>query len=116
MCHALYAVRWHSLRTDSDSEVCIITRTADVSKWKEVLLQEHPVRGVAKIMSVGEFERTYTTQGSRIALAELLDLFILHPAVVFKVASKLVPFLRNSQEGLHRYDSYHDFAYLLTIF
>ena len=41
---------------------------------------------------VAEFDRDYATQASRVALAELFDLFLVHPAVVINEASKLVPF------------------------
>lgn len=50
-------------------------------------------------MSYKEFEKDYKTQESRIQLSELYDLFIINPAIIYKVLSKLVPFLRNRNKS-----------------
>eukprot|EP01084_Bolivina_argentea_P069166 125904_1 len=89
----------HSFRKDTDNEICIITRSKDVEKWKEVILTTYPVAGVTKIMSVTEFETDYKTQEARVQLGQLFDLFIIHPSVIYRVASKIVPFLRNKNKS-----------------
>eukprot|EP00485_Elphidium_margaritaceum_P008446 CAMPEP_0202695884 /NCGR_PEP_ID=MMETSP1385-20130828/9337_1 /ASSEMBLY_ACC=CAM_ASM_000861 /TAXON_ID=933848 /ORGANISM="Elphidium margaritaceum" /LENGTH=341 /DNA_ID=CAMNT_0049351963 /DNA_START=32 /DNA_END=1057 /DNA_ORIENTATION=- len=90
----------HSFRgQDTDHEVCIITRTKDVEKWKEVLLGTYKIHNVSKIMSYKEFESEYKTQTSRLQLCHLFDLFILHPAIVQKVTSKIVPFLQSQNKS-----------------
>ena len=96
----------HSFRRNTDNDICIITRTKDVAKWTEVLLTKYPVDGITKIMSLTEFEKNYKTQQSRIQLCELFDLFIIHPAIIHKVTSKISAFLRDRNKFSFIYNYY----------
>ena len=50
-------------------------------------------------MSVAEFESDFKTQDARHQLAQLFDLFIIHPSVIHRIASKIIPFLRNRNKS-----------------
>eukprot|EP01084_Bolivina_argentea_P147609 258231_1 len=97
--HSIRIPLVHSFRKDTDNEICIITRTQDVNKWKEILLTTHPVGGITKIMSVKEFMTDFKTEEARINLVNLFDLFIIHPSVIVKIASKLVGFVRDRNKS-----------------
>lgn len=50
-------------------------------------------------MSYSEFENDYKTNESLVQLTELFDLFIINPAIIYKVSPKLIPYLRNRNKS-----------------
>jgi len=64
----------HPLYTDK-SEVCFLSKTPQ-KKYKELLLQKHPVPGVTKVIGVEKLKRRYRGPEEKRALADSFDLFI----------------------------------------
>jgi len=89
----------HSFRHNTANEICLITRGQDMARWKQVLLREHPVSGLTKIMSVKTFETTFREKEELTNLVEIFDLFILHPAVRYRVAPRLLAMLRGRNKS-----------------
>ena len=85
----------HSWRQSGNHEICIITRSQDVSVWENILLTRFPVAGVTRIIGLKEFTTSFESEESRIHLCDLFDLFIVHPVIIHLVSSKLAGFLKN---------------------
>jgi len=89
----------HSFRLKTPNEICIITRNQDEARWKQVLLEEHPVSGLTKVMSLKTFERTFREDEDLKNLVEVFDLFILHPDVRYKVMPRMAVLLRDQNKS-----------------
>eukprot|EP00446_Apocalathium_sp_SHHI-4_P050798 CAMPEP_0177373684 /NCGR_PEP_ID=MMETSP0368-20130122/43740_1 /TAXON_ID=447022 ORGANISM="Scrippsiella hangoei-like, Strain SHHI-4" /NCGR_SAMPLE_ID=MMETSP0368 /ASSEMBLY_ACC=CAM_ASM_000363 /LENGTH=414 /DNA_ID=CAMNT_0018837199 /DNA_START=74 /DNA_END=1318 /DNA_ORIENTATION=+ len=57
------------------SEVCFLCKDPQ-KKYKELLLQKHPVPGVTKVIGIDKLRRNYKTIEAKRALADAFDLFL----------------------------------------
>ena len=99
----------HSFRQNTSNELCLITKTGAVSRWKQVLLNEYPVSGLTKILSLRRFETDFKEEEARKSLVDLFDLFIVHPAIRYKVTPKLVALVRDQNKFSSHSLSFCDF-------
>lgn len=60
---------------DEKSEICFISKTPQ-KKYKELLLKEHPVPGLTKVIGIEKLRKNYNTLETKRALADTFDLFL----------------------------------------
>jgi len=60
---------------DEKSEVCFLCKDPQ-KKWKEMLLQTHPVPGITKVIGLDKLKRNYKNLEAKRALADSFDLFL----------------------------------------
>jgi len=70
----------HPLYTEK-SEVCFISRTPQ-KKYKELLLQKHPVPGLTKVIGIEKLKKNYKEHSDRRALADAFDLFLCDKKII----------------------------------
>jgi len=63
------------------SEVCFISRSPQ-KKYKELLLQKHPVPGLTKVIGIEKLKKNYQAPSDKRALADAYDLFLCDRRVV----------------------------------
>jgi len=66
---------------DDKAEVCFISKTPQ-KKYKELLLQTHPVPGLTKVIGLEKLRKNYKTIEAKRALADAFDLFLCDRNVV----------------------------------
>lgn len=66
---------------DDKSEICFICRDPQ-KKYKELLMQKHPVPGITKVIGVDKLRRNYKTFDDKRKLADAFDLFLCDAAVM----------------------------------
>eukprot|EP00929_Paragymnodinium_shiwhaense_P095351 TRINITY_DN5643_c0_g1_i1.p1 TRINITY_DN5643_c0_g1~~TRINITY_DN5643_c0_g1_i1.p1 ORF type:complete len:408 (-),score=147.24 TRINITY_DN5643_c0_g1_i1:261-1484(-) len=69
----------HSLY-DEKSEICFLSKDPQ-KKYKELLLQKHPVPGLTKVIGIDKLGRNYKSLEQKRALADSYDLFLCDIAV-----------------------------------
>mmetsp|Transcript_91767 Transcript_91767/g.163328 ORF Transcript_91767/g.163328 Transcript_91767/m.163328 type:complete len:369 (-) Transcript_91767:159-1265(-) len=70
----------HPMYTEK-SEVCFISKDPQ-KKYKELLLQQHPVPGLTKVIGLDKLKRNYKAPSDKRALADAYDLFLCDKKVV----------------------------------
>mmetsp|Transcript_43361 Transcript_43361/g.137928 ORF Transcript_43361/g.137928 Transcript_43361/m.137928 type:complete len:386 (-) Transcript_43361:227-1384(-) len=60
---------------DDKSEVCFISKTPQ-KKYKELLMKQHPVAGLTKVIGIEKLRKKYNTYALKRQLADAFDLFI----------------------------------------
>jgi len=70
----------HPMYTEK-SEVCFISKDPQ-KKYKELLLQKHPVPGLTKVIGMDKLKRNYKAPSDKRALADAYDLFLCDKKVV----------------------------------
>eukprot|EP00933_Yihiella_yeosuensis_P004545 TRINITY_DN10891_c0_g1_i1.p1 TRINITY_DN10891_c0_g1~~TRINITY_DN10891_c0_g1_i1.p1 ORF type:complete len:383 (-),score=110.79 TRINITY_DN10891_c0_g1_i1:1305-2453(-) len=66
---------------DEKSEVCFISKSPQ-KKYKELLLQKHPVPGLTKVIGLEKLKKNYKSLESKRALADAFDLFLCDKNVI----------------------------------
>jgi len=66
---------------DGKSEVCFIAKDPQ-KKYKELLLQTHPVPGITKVIGIEKLGKNYKTPELKRALADSFDLFLCDSRVM----------------------------------
>merc|ERR1719313_777202 len=70
--HAMY---------NEKSEVCFLAKDPQ-KKYKQLLLQEHPVPGLTKVIGLEKLKKNYKTAENKRALADAFDLFLCDSSIV----------------------------------